>query len=461
MNSFIERLYFSSPVFIQNIVVSAYGYVLYRQRYIGNHDYFLNELLKSQWYGEKEMQEVIERRFRAILHHAIRKVPFYKDLVKRSEIRIENIKGIADLEKLPIISKEEIREYPERFLAEDVGKKDLIVINTSGTSGKTLKIFVDKNSRRNGYAFFTRLQIWAGVHRKHKNVTFGGRTVVPPNASAPPFWRKNIILNNYLFSSYHLSPKNLKHYVEKLKEIQPHFIDSYPSSIYTIADFMKENSIDDIHPKAIITSSETLLDYQRRTIEQVFRCPIYDQYGSAEQVVFVSQCERGTYHIHPEFGIVEFLREDGSKAGPGEPARLICTGFTNVAMPLIRYDIGDLGVFSEKKCPCGRNFPVIENILGRTDDMVVTRDGRRVGRLDPVFKGLQSIKEAQIIQEDYDEIVVKIVPGKDYKEKDGDVVVNELKKRLGSQANVSIHIVDEIPRSSAGKFRAVISKVNR
>lgn len=104
---------------------------------------------------------------------------------------------------------------------------------------------------------------------------------------------------------------------------------------------------------------------------------------------------------------------------------------------------------------------MIENILGRTDDMVVTRDGRRVGRLDPVFKGLQSIKEAQIIQEDYDEIVVKIVPGKDYKEKDGDVVVNELKKRLGSQANVSIHIVDEIPRSSAGKFRAVISKVNR
>ena len=106
---------------------------------------------------------------------------------------------------------------------------------------------------------------------------------------------------------------------------------------------MKENSIIGIFPKAIITSAETLFDYQRETIEEVFGCPIFDQYGCAEQVVFVSQCEKGNYHIHPEFGFVEFLRDDGNRAQVGEPARLICTGFTNHAMPLIRYDIGDTG----------------------------------------------------------------------------------------------------------------------
>ena len=131
MNSFLEQIYFKSPNFLQNVMVSAYGYKLYRDRYIGNHDKYLGQLLKSQWYGEKEMREVIERSFITILHHAVRNVPFYKDLVKRSKIRIEDIKGISDLEKLPIVSKEEIREHGKRFLAENMKKKDFLFISGS------------------------------------------------------------------------------------------------------------------------------------------------------------------------------------------------------------------------------------------------------------------------------------------------------------------------------------------
>ena len=224
---------------------------------------------------------------------------------------------------------------------------------------------------------------------------------------------------------------------------------------------MKDNGITGIYPKAIITSSETLFDYQREIIEEVFNCHVYDQYGCAEQVVFISQCEKETYHIHPEFGIVEFLREDDSRANPGETARLICTGFTNMAMPLIRYDIGDSGIFSDEKCSCGRRFPVIEHLVGRTDDIIITRDGRQIGRLDPVFKGLQTIKEAQIVQEDFDKIILRIVPGSKFQKHEAEVIALELKKRLGSRTHIEIDIVSEIPRTAAGKFRSVISKVKR
>lgn len=461
MNRCLENIYFKSPVLLQNIITSIYGYWLYRQRYIGNHDKYLQQLLESQWYSSKELQKLVESKLVEIIRYAIRNVPFYKELSKRGKIKENDIQGISDLEKLPIISKEIIREKPEYFLADCFHKRELIILYTSGTTGKSLKIYVDKDSRRHAYAFFTRFKIWAGVNGNLPSVTFAGRTIVPPEADRPPFWRRNAVMNNYLFSSYHLSQKNLIHYVEMLKKIQPNFIDSYPSSLYIVAKYMEENELYGIFPKAIITSAETLLDYQRETIERVFKCPIFDQYGCTEQAVFISQCEMGTYHIHPEYGIVEFLREDGSKASPGEPARLICTGFTNRAMPFIRYDIGDIGIASDQVCSCGRAFPVVEKIVGRIDDIIVTKDGRQVGRLDPIFKGLQSIKEAQIVQEDYDEIIIKVVPGKAYKEEDGLVVVNELKKRVGYHVYVEIQIVDEIPRSAAGKFRAVISKVKR
>lgn len=461
MNSFFEKIYFKSPIFLQDVMVSAYGYKLYRERYIGNHDEYLRQLLMSQGFGEDELYNLVENKLVEIVKHALKNVPFYMDFGKKEEIAERDIQRISDLDKLPIVSKEQIRENPEYFLADGFQKRNLIVINTSGTTGKTLKVYVDKDSRRHAYAFFTRFKMWAGINGKSPNVTFAGRTIVSPDANHPPFWRRNAITNNYLFSSYHLSQKNLKYYVDMLKKIQPHFIDSYPSSLYIVARYMKENNLRGIFPKAIITSAETLLNHQRETIEEVFQCPIYDQYGCTEQAVFVSQCERGTYHIHPEYGIVEFLRSDGTKAATGEPARLICTGFTNRAMPFIRYDIGDVGIASDKKCSCGRAFPVIEKIVGRIDDIIVTKDGRQVGRLDPVFKGLQSIKEGQIVQEDYDKIIVKVVPGKSYTEEDGLVVVNELKKRLGSHVNVEIQIVDEIPRSAGAKFRAVISNVRK
>jgi len=461
MNQLLEKLYFQSPVFVQNIMTTMYGYKLYYERYLGKHDKYLQELLESQWYSDDEIEKLTNQKLQAILKYATKYVPYYKKLQQNGDFDTAQIKHVSDLTKLPILKKEDIREQPDKYISTKFKKSELIAINTSGTTGKTLKIYVDKNSRRYSYAFYTRLKNWAGISGNDKNITFAGRTIVPPDSSTPPFWRSNPAWHNYLFSSYHLSTENIKFYIDKITEINPVFIDSYPSSIYTLAKYMKEYQINKIKPKAIITSSETLLDSQREIIEEVFNCSVFDQYGCAEQVVFVSQCEKGSYHINPEYGIVEFIREDGSLAKCGEEARLICTGFTNYAMPLIRYDIGDTGILSNKKCACGRNFPVIEKIVGRTDDILIMRDGRQVGRLDPVFKGLQTIKEAQIVQEDFDNVILNVVPGKLFQISDAETVVHELKKRLGTNINVHINVVSRIKRTSSGKFRAVISKVRK
>lgn len=304
--------------------------------------------------------------------------------------------------------------------------------------------------------------MWAGIPAVARGVTFAGRVFVSPFETKPPFWRYNYFNNNLQCSSYHLSDKNLSAYYEAIRDFKPDFIDSYPSSIHILANYIRERNLPRFKVKAVITSSETLLEYERKTIEEVFGCKVFDLYGNAEQAAFICQCEAGSYHANSEYGIVEFINPlTKMDAKPGEPAELICTGFTNRAMPFIRYKIGDVGILSNKLCPCGRELPVVETILGRLDDLIVTKDGTKIGRLDPVFKGVgETIIESQIAQTDYDHLVLRIVRGKNYSELDGLKIKEEIHKRTKYQFKIAIEYLDSIPRGKNGKFQAVVSQVN-
>ena len=146
----------------------------------------------------------------------------------------------------------------------------------------------------------------------------------------------------------------------------------------------------------------------------------------------------------------------------GQPGDLVCTGLFNADMPLIRYRVGDRGSLpaDEATCSCGRGLPVIKAIEGRVDDVLYTRDGRRIGRLDPVFKADMPIVEAQIIQETLDRVRIKYVPAADYKPETGEMMAQRLRERMGA-VEVILEAVEEVPRTSSGKFRAVISLVNK
>lgn len=453
-NKIFEYIYDKSPLFLQNLIISAYGISIYRSRYSGNHDQYFSKLMKEQYLSQEEIRDNTNKRLRNIIAYSYKNIPYYKNLFNKYNLRPEDIKTTDDITKIPILEKETVRTQPEELISRLYNKKKLLCINTSGTTGKTMKIYVDKDSRRFGYAFYTRLKKWAKIENG-KNITFAGRVFIPSRQRHKIFWRYNAIMNNYLFSSYHISEENIPYYIEKMNEIEPEFIDSYPSSIYNIARFALQKGLYIHSPKAIITSSETLLDHQREIILKAFNAPIFDQYGSAEQVLFISQCEYGTYHIHPEFGFVEAIKNNNEEAG-----EVIATGFTNKVMPLIRYRIGDTAIMGEERCECKRNFPVIKKIIGRVDDMIITPEGNYVGRLDPIFKGLSTIKHAQIVQEKLDQIVVNIVPAEDYHNNDGQVIVKELKKRLGEKMHISINIVSDIPLTKAGKFRSVVSHVS-
>jgi phenylacetate-CoA ligase len=269
------------------------------------------------------------------------------------------------------------------------------------------------------------------------------------------------VQRNHLFSSYHLSKVNLRAYYDALQRLRPPEIIGYPSSLFALATYVLEQGLEPLRPHVVFTTAETLLAHQRPALERAFGATVADQYGCTEMSLFVSQCEMGTYHLHPEHGILEVLLPDGKPAPEGTPGEAVCTGLVNMAMPLLRYQLGDRVVLSKRPCACGRSFPVIEEILGRMDDVLITPSGRPLGRLDPIFKPLSGIREAQILQVSRDRLLVRLATEPAFTTRDRESLLHELRKRIGDEMAIDLEFVPRIPKEHNGKFRAVVSLLPR
>ncbi|WP_148862576.1 phenylacetate--CoA ligase family protein [Marinobacter fonticola] len=391
---------------------------------------------------------------------AAESVPFYRETVVTDASELRELKELEQIiEKFQILKKDDLRNCAPSMVS-DRFKGKLITVSTSGSTGSPLEIRMDRDSREINYAFFHKFLESIGVNEFERSATFAGRILVPPHQQRAPYWRVNKAMNTLLLSSYHLSKKSCLDYIGAIEDWAPFFIDSYPSAIYELALLLKDEGYrPNLKLKAIVTSSETLFYYQRELIEDVFSCPVYDYYGCAEQSVlaFQTPLSQGDYIVPSQYCLVEVLDEKSSPVAPGESGRIICTNIFNSATPVIRYEIGDNAIVGDYY-PGTRFASRLASIEGRVDDVVVTPEGHKVGRLDPVFKGLGGIKETQIVQVSRSMLTLNVVTieGKPINEKK---LVSMLRERVGTEIEIDIRYMDRIPRSSSGKFRSVISNI--
>lgn len=452
MSDLLLRGYYAMPVWMQNLMLSAYGLRLRFLRYGRYHRRSLAGLLSSQWLSRDLLLESQLSQLNKMLSHAATNVPFYRD--QRLPGCVADLTALSDL---PILSKSDIRRAG-RELCAPIRARRLLEIHTGGTTGTPLTIYCDRATLQRNYAFFSRLLAWAGVSPGCRVATFAGRAFIRPDQDGPPYWRSNFASNTLLMSSYFLSPQTVDAYIERLVSFKPNLIDAYPSSIEFVARRLLRTEDIRIKPKAIITSSETLTPQVRDLIERAFGCTVFDQYGSAEMAAFVSQCEVGSYHVNPEFGVLEIIR-DGRPVATGESGEVVATGFINPVMPLVRYATGDMAVRGGGSCPCGRAFPTLERIEGRMDDVVITPDGRHIGRLDPIFKSSTLIVESRVVQDARDHIRVEVVPDVGYSDADEAALLSELQRRLGPTMRADVRRVASLPKTASGKLRMVVREV--
>jgi phenylacetate-CoA ligase len=463
MNDLLHKLYNSSPGLVQTCFLNLFAYRLNRQRFGRQFENILRWFEESGKWTYEELKSYQEERLRSVITHAYDTVPFYNESMKRLKMVPSDIKTISDLNKLPVLTKEDIKKNLGNLISSKFNRKDLIHGHTSGTTGSPLDVYWDIGMVVMNNAIDWRQKKWAGFSPGDPHAVILGRVVVPIEETRPPFWRMNYIQNQLWMSAFHMSAANLPLYIDKIIRFKPKFLEGYPSTMYILANYLVNNNIS-IQLDAVITSAETLFPQQRETIEKAFKCKIYDFYGMAERVVFATECNvHDGKHLNLEYGITEIIDKNGNPADLGTPGKIVGTSLHNFGMPLIRYQTNDVTSIKPDKCECGLNHPLIESVTTKHEDIVITPDGRWISPsvLTHPFKPQKNIVESQIIQERSDLIIINIVKKEAFNENDKKSLLESLLERLGGAVEIRIEFVNAIPREISGKFRWVISKVNR
>lgn len=456
------KVYYRSPLPLRSLAASAYGWRLRLNRYGNETERLVDEALQRDNWSSEQWTAWQEKQLGPLLHRAATQVPYYRNQWLERRRRGDQASW-EYLENWPILKKEAVRANPRAFVADDCDVRRMVRVQTSGTTGKSLALWRSRKTDRAWYALFeARCRRWYGVSRRDRWGILGGKMIVHQSTRQPPFWVWNSGLRQLYMSSYHLAPDLLKHYLEALASYEIDYLYGYTSALHELAQGVLKLGWRDLRMKVAITNAEPLFDYQRRAIQEAFRCEVRQTYGMAEIVTAASECPVGKLHLWPDVAQIEIL-SSASAAANGELAgALISTGLLNPDMPLIRYRVGDGLTLprSSSACACGRSLPQLASVDGRLDDLLFTADGRRIGRLDPVFKSGLPVREAQIVQESLDLIRVRYVPASDYSEHDSRLIIEQLQARMGD-VRVIMEPVMKVPRGPNGKFRAVICNLPR
>lgn len=453
----LDNLYTMAPFWVQNALVSVFGVYWKWVRFGGKSRSYQNDFISREKFSAEEWQTYQNAAITELLTICINQVPYYRDHWT-SEQKEFAIKG--ELQKLPLLEKSPLRDNFKRFQRQDQHPFPRFLFYSSGTTGTPIATQYSLSENRLSLALReTRSANWAGVSFSQPRATFSGRLVEPDPGSLNHVYRYNAAEKQVYFSAFHLKPETAQRYVDALFKHHIVWLTGYAVSYYLLARYILDQNIKVPSIKAVITTSEKVTPDMRSIMQQAYGCKVFEEYSSVENALFASQCQHGRLHISPDAGVVEIIRPDGFPCGMGEIGEVVATCLTRTFQPLIRYRIGDLAAWDSEPCPCGRQMPVIKEVVGRVEDIVTGPDGRQLVRFHGVFVNQPHVIEGQIIQETLNDFTVKIVPGDGFSDEDKIDIKHRMYQRLGLNVNINVDVVVSIPRSKSGKFQAVISKV--
>ena len=452
-----DKIYARLPISLQNLSVSLYGIYWHWLRFGGRYQEHEDGYRSREHFSSKQWTEYQTYQLRNLVAIAAERVPYYQRTWKADQVKAAMD---GNLTALPLLEKDPIRKDASDFIRSDLWHTRYYTNLTSGSTGTPIATLWTAEEIRDSLAVReVRSANWAGVSFKQPRATFSGRMVEPNPNSKGPYYRFNSAERQVYFSPFHLRADTAHFYVEALRKHHIEWMTGYAVSYYLLAKFILQQGLQVPPLKAIITTSEKVTPEMRSVMEKAYHCKVYEEYSTVENALFASECEHGRLHVSPDVGIVEILRPDSSPCGSGEVGEVVTTCLMRTFQPMIRYRLGDLAAWDPEPCPCGRSMPVLKEVVGRIEDVVVGPDGRQMVRFHGIFVNQPHVMEGQIIQESLDHIHVKVVPTEGYGDSDDQDIVHRVQQRLGQNVNVTVEVVNAIPRTNSGKFKAVVSNL--
>jgi phenylacetate-CoA ligase len=411
-----------------------------------------------------ELQAMQIAKLRKLLIHACRNTEHYRLLFRQAAFNPETIKSIDDLSVLPLLSQDEVRSDRLNLYAGNIGSADFHTSTTGGTRGKKMPFHRDNCCRAQRLALQWRSDLWAGW-RPYEKVAYLWPAI--QDLEPPAGWKHTIkdhlIKRTHLFYGGMISEESARTIYEDLRAFRPAIIRCFTSPAYRLAEFMSDTGLKLPGLKAIVCTGEPLTVHQRECIQRGIGAPVFDLYASRELGTTAAECKahRGM-HIATDSVVLEVVR-DGKTVPFGEPGSIVLTDLLNYAMPLIRYEIGDVGRVSRRSCSCGLNYPLLRTVVGRTVDGFYDREGTFISTiaLGTLMDDGPPVGQLQLVQEDLGAILVRIGSTPHVGEDHRQYYTHALKQLMAGLTEVRFEIVDQIKTEKSGKYRFTISKLTR
>ena len=418
-------------------------------------------LTRSQYLSKDELIANQISTLKSLMIYADQYSSFHRKRFREAGIEPTSIRSVDDIATLLIMTKSDINKNFDQIATQT--KEPLWIKSTGGSTGEPLHFAYTKESYEWRVAMSKRGYAWAGA---------------PPGAKQAYIWGiqlgkivrikqmkeklHHFIDRQLYFNCFEFDEQAMSQCLVKLNRFKPAAVVGYTNPLYNLALFIGNSSKIKFAPQGVICAAEKVHPYQREAIERVFGAKVFNTYGSREFMLIAAECEKHEgLHISAENLIVEIIKDDGSPAKDGETGRIIVTDLYNYGMPFIRYEIGDLGVATSKACSCGRGLPLIADVVGRSLDVIRTPEGKIVpGEFFPhLMKDFSDIARFQVIQENLDLLVVKLVPTTELSDSTKKRIDSEVRDVVGPTMVIKYEIVSDLPLTATGKYRVTVSKL--
>lgn len=425
---------------------------------------YFTQLERSQWMTPEQIRAMQNERLQLIVSHAYNHVPFYRRRLDEAGIRPADVASIDDLAALPPLTKDDIREHVHfDLLAENAHLPDLYQVRTSGSTGAPLLCYVDRTQLELRWASTLRSQEWTGYRFGDRTVRLWHQTIGMDRTQIVKEKLDAWFCRRLFIPAFRMTSKNLDDIVGQIVRHAPTMIDGYAESFNLLAQFLDQHPIHCPSLKGLMSSAQTLSNGSRRIIERSFQCGVFDKYGAREFSGIAYECDRHSgYHVVAESYIVEIIK-NGRPAKPGEVGEVLVTDLNNRCMPFLRYQLGDLAKpAASSSCSCGRGLPLIGEIMGRTQSIVIGTEGQFLpgAFFAHLLKDYDyAVKQFQVYQERFGAIELRIVKGGRFSQSVLDQILAQLHDYLGRDLVIDVKFLDSLPLVRTGKFQHSVSNL--
>lgn len=413
-------------------------------------------LRESQYWDKEKLQAYQIEQLRNLLGHAMKSVPYYRKLFADHGFKPEAVQTFEDIRCLPYLDKETVRNRLHEFIAEGIPGKRLLKKPTSGSTGIPLTVYKTKETNVTLTAFWLDLLKRVNYAPQCREVKFWSMIELGGRKNLPflRYGNKLVLSNRYLTDDW------IRRFCDMVREFNPSFMLGFPMTLSIVAAYMKKHRIAPYgNLKTIIVQSETLHPWQRSLIEEVFNCRVFSLYVMTELAVFGGECEGSTsLHLYPQYGFTEFVPIAGNHE------EIVANGFTNYAMPLIRYRTGDVAIRGAGVCThCGRSHQLVDALEGRIHDFLIGKDGSIITRLMPWIQVFPHVRQCRFFQEEPGKAYLKIVRDDGFSDADLESMrrqLAEVVRPMETPLDIEVVFVDEDVRTTSGKVKLVDQRLD-